>query len=216
MGLTRTVEPAAEPLTLAEAKKQCNREDDFTDDDALLSAIIAAARDYVENQIERSLLLQTWYRTLDAFPGPSLLGVPFGRGFSIPGHAIVLERPPVLSIVSIQYLDMAGVVQTMPPADYVDPTQGGTVRADQLARITPVFGKIWPIPMPQIESVRVTYTAGYGTTADKVPPGIGAWMKLRVATLYENREEVVVGSRVTVQELPYVDALLDPYRVRRA
>lgn len=219
MGLTRLVEPSAEPLTVAEAKKQCNRDNDFTEDDDLFKALIAAARDYAETQTERSLMRQTWYQTLDAFPGPSMMGVPFGRPYSMPGHAIVLERPPVLSITKIEYVDMSGAVQIMPSADYVDPTQGGTIRVDQIARITPVFGKIWPIPLPQIESVRVTYIAGYSNTADdadKVPPGIKAWMKLRIATLYENREEVVVGTRVTVSPLSYVDSLLDPYRIRRA
>jgi uncharacterized phiE125 gp8 family phage protein len=217
--LTRLVEPAAEPLTVAEAKKQCNRDNDFTDDDGLFAALIAAARDYAEAQLERALMLQTWYQTLDAFPGPSLMGVPFGRAYSMPGHAILLERPPVLSITNIEYIDMGGALQTMPSTDYVDPTQGGTRRVDQLARITPVFGKIWPIPLPQIESVRITYTAGYSATASdagRVPPGIKTWMRLRVATLYENREEVVVGTRVTVSPLPYVDSLLDPYRIRRA
>ena len=219
MGLTRLAEPTAEPLTVAEAKKQCNRDNDFTDDDDLFEALIAAARDYAESQTERSLMRQTWYQTLDAFPGPSLMGTPSGRAYSMPGHAIVLERPPVLSITKIEYVDMGGVQQTMPSTDYVDPTQGGTVRFDQIARITPVFGKIWPIPLPQIESVRVTYIAGYSNTASdasKVPPGIKAWMRLRIATLYENREEVVVGTRITVSPLPYIDSLLDPYRIRRA
>jgi hypothetical protein len=31
------------------------------------------------------------------------------------------------------------------------------------AIITPCFGKIWPIPLPQIASVKVTYTAGYAS-----------------------------------------------------
>lgn len=206
MPLQRLVEPTVEPLTLAEAKLQCKVE--FTDDDTLISLLISAARDYAEKRIEQSLCTQTLQLTLDSFPAPSLMGVPFGRGYSIPRHAILLERPPVQSITSIQYLDMQNVLQTMPTSDYVDATLGGTQRVDDVVRITPVFGKIWPITMPQINSVRVRYVAGFGT-ADLVPPNIRAWMKLRVAALYENREEVVVGMRVSVNELPYVDNLLD-------
>jgi uncharacterized phiE125 gp8 family phage protein len=211
MPLQRLIEPTIEPLTLAEAKAQCKVE--FNDDDDLITALISAARDFAENRIERSLCTQTWQLTLDAFPGPSLTGVPFGKGYSIPKHAILLERPPVLSITSIQYLDMSNVLQTMPSTDWVDATLGGTQRVDDLVRVTPVFGKIWPIPMPQINSVRVTYVAGYGAAA-AVPAGIKSWLKLRLAALYENREEVVVGTRVTVQELPYIDNLLNPWTVR--
>lgn len=211
MPIQRIVDPTVEPLTLAEAKTQCKVE--FTDDDALIEALISAARDFAENRVERSLCTQTWVQTLDQFPGPSLTGIPFMRSYSIPPHAIVLERPPVQSITSVTYLDMTGIWQTMPTSDYVDVTNGGAQRVDDLVRITPVFGQIWPIPMPQIESVKVTYVAGYGDP-NHVPPGIRAWMKLRVAALYENREEVVVGTRVTVQELPYIDNLLSPWTVR--
>jgi uncharacterized phiE125 gp8 family phage protein len=211
MPLQRITEPTVEPLTLAEAKAQCKVE--FTDDDDLITALIQAARDYAENRIERSLCMQTWMLTLDSFPGPSFMGVPFGKSYSIPRHAIVLERPPVQSITSIVYTDVGGSTQTMPTTDYVDLTYGGTQRVDDLCRITPVFGKIWPINLPQIGSVRVTYQAGYGTP-NEVPAGIRAWIKLRVAALYENREEVVVGTRVTVSELPYVDNLLEPWTVR--
>jgi hypothetical protein len=46
-----------------------------------------------------------------------------------------------------------------------------------------------------------------------VPEGILAWMKVRVATLYDNREEVAILTRGKVELLPYVDNLLDPFRV---
>lgn len=211
MPIQRITDPIVEPISLADAKKQCKVE--FTDDDDLILALISAARDYAENITERSLCPQTWLMTLDSFPGPSLMGAPFGRAYSIPKHAIVLSRPPVQSITSITYLDTSATIQTMPPADYIDPTNGGMQRVDGVTRVTPVFGQIWPINQPQIGSVQVTYVTGYPNPA-AVPPGIRAWLKLRIAALYENREEVVVGTRITVSELPYVDGLLDPYIVR--
>lgn len=218
MPLQRTQPPTVEPISLAQAKKHLNQPDDFTDDDTLIEALIAAARDYAEIETGRSLCTQKWRLTLDSFPGPSLMGVQFGRGYSIPKHAIVLERPPVLSIESIQYLDTSSTQQTMPPANYIDPTLGGTVRHDGRPRITPVFGQIWPINQPQIGSVWVNYTAGYGdasAVATEVP-GVIAWMKLRLASLYENREEIIVGTRVVIAPLPFVDRLLDAYTVRTA
>lgn len=46
-----------------------------------------------------------------------------------------------------------------------------------------------------------------------VPDGILAWMKVRVSTLYDNREEVAILTRGKIELLPYVDNLLDPFRV---
>jgi hypothetical protein len=45
-----------------------------------------------------------------------------------------------------------------------------------------------------------------------VPEGLKAWLKIRLSTLYENREEVAIMNRGTIQALPYVDRLLDAYK----
>jgi hypothetical protein len=222
MPLQLKTAPSVEPLTVAQAKQFARI--DTNADDALVLALIKAARTFAENKLRRSLIQQTWVLTLDAFPGPSLMGVPWGVGYTLPGHAIVLERPPVLSISQLQYVALDYSLQTVtpvspgttPPAGqycFVDPTYNGATRVDDLARLTPVFSQIWPIMLPQIGSVQVTYVTGYGTDATNIPEDILTWMKLRVATLYENREEVVVGTRITVSELPYIDSLIDHHRV---
>jgi hypothetical protein len=109
-------------------------------------------------------------------------------------------------VVSINYLDMGSVNQTMPALNYtVD-------AACEPARITPVFGQIWPICLPQIGAVSVTFDAGYGTAA-QVPEGIKSWIKLRVGSLYAHREEVAALSRGRIESLPFIDGLLDPYKV---
>ena len=143
---------------------------------------------------------------LDSFPGPSLMGVPAGQAFTLPGHAILLPKCPVQAVVAIRYLDMGAVVQTMPAATYTVDT------ACEPARITPVFGQIWPICLPQIGAVSVIFDAGYGTAAE-VPQGIKSWIKLRVGSLYAHREEVAVVSRGRLEALPFIEGLLDPYKV---
>ena len=80
------------------------------------------------------------------------------------------------------------------------------------ARITPVFGQIWPPSLPQIGAVSVTFDAGYGTAAE-VPEGLKTWIKLRVGSLYAHREEVALLTRGRIDPLPFVDGLLDPYKV---
>ena len=207
MPLIQTSAPAVEPVTVEEAKNHLRADADITQDDDLIALLIGAARRYAENYCNRSFLRQQWRLVLDSFPGPSLIGVPFGVPYSIPGHAILLERGTVISVDSITYTDMAGLEQTMPATDWVAELSG------PIGRVTPRFGKIWPIPLPQIGAVKVNYTAGYGAAAVDVPQGIRQWILLRVGTLYENREEIAVLSRGSVAPLPFVDSLLDPYRV---
>ena len=220
MPLQRTVAPAKLPVTAAFVKAH-TRIDTSADDSYLNNLLIPAAVDLAEMYLRRSLITQTWVLTLDGFPGPSMLGIPYGVDYiALPGHAIVLEKPPVQQISSIVYTAYDQSVQTFPLANVVDPTYGGTVRVDGLARITPLYGQVWPPNVaPQIGAVRVTYVAGYGgddttgVNGEPVPAAIKQWIAMNVATMYENRERCVVGTRVTVSELPYVDRLMDPYIV---
>jgi uncharacterized phiE125 gp8 family phage protein len=207
--LIQTQAPQIEPVSLAEAKQFCRAFADISDDDLLISGLIRSARAYAEMYCQRSFITQKWRVVLDAFPGPSLMGVPYGVTYSIPGHAITLERGTVQSVDSVQYLD-AGVWKTMDPANYVAELSGCP------GRITPVFGQIWPvISTPQIGNVKVDYTAGYGSTASTVPDGIRDWIKIRVSTIFNNRESVAVLQRGKVEPLPYVDSMLDPFTAAR-
>jgi uncharacterized phiE125 gp8 family phage protein len=196
--------PAGEPVSLEEAKLHLRV--DFNDDDGLIQMLISSARQAAETITNRQFMTARWRMILDSFPGPSLMGVPAGQPFTLPGHAILIPKSPVQSVVAINYLDMASVQQTMPAANYtVD-------AACEPARITPIFGQIWPIPLPQIGAVSVTFDVGYGD-ALAVPEGIKSWIKMRVASLYTYREEVVAPSRGRIETLQFVDGLLDPYKV---
>lgn len=188
--LVQTSAPSIEPVTLAEARLYCRV--DATDEDAMLTDLIVAARQDAEAITQRSFITQGWRLVLDGFP-----------------EAIELERGNVLSVASVTYQDMTGVWQTMPTSDYVADLSRNP------ARITPVFGKVWPIPLPQIGTVKVDYTAGYGPTAADVPSGIKRWIKMRVNTIYEYRAEVAIMPRGKVELLPYIDGLLDPFRIVR-
>jgi uncharacterized phiE125 gp8 family phage protein len=199
--------PSIEPLTLAEAKLHLRV--DFTDDDALITMLIAAARQYAEQRTARSFITTVWKYVADSFPGVGVMGVPWGREYSHPGNAILLEKGQVQSIDSIQYLDMSGTLQTVATSLYTSDLTGS------LARIAPKFGQIWPITLPQLGAVTVNFTAGYGATAASVPEGLKAWLKLRIGALYENREEVVAGRSITVSPMPFVDGLLDGYNIIR-
>ncbi len=146
-------EPAVEPLTLAEAKLHLRV--DIPDDDALISALITSVRQYAETITRRAFIQQVWSYVIDSFPGPTLIGVPWGKTFTLPRHAIEIEKSRVQQVLAINYLDMSGTPQVMPTAEYVVDT------SSEPCRITPVFGQIWPIPLPQIGAVNVRFVAGY-------------------------------------------------------
>lgn len=205
MPLIQTSTPAAEPVSLADAKLNLRLID--TADDTLITLLIGAARRFAESYTGRSFISQGWKLVLDSFPGGCSASVPWGTEYSFPENAILLERGNVLAVSSITYLAMDGTTQTMPSPNYVADLSGAP------ARITPVFGQIWPIPMPQIGSVQVNYTAGYGPTSADVPEGIRHWILMRVTTIYESREEIAIVTKGKVDPLPWVDALLDPYRI---
>lgn len=193
----------AEPVSLAEVKQHLRV--DIPDDDALILALISSARQMAETLTNRQLLSATWNLVLDAFPGPSLMSVPAGLSYSIPGHAILIPKGPVQTVTSIVYQDMNFNLVTMPSEDYV------VTSTDDLTRITPIFGQIWQPTLPQIGAVTVQFVAGYGDST-QVPEGIKHWIKLRVDSLYNQRGEVAFA-RGRMDKLPYVDALLDPYRI---
>lgn len=280
MALAVITPPTAEPLDLSEVKLHSRVDADVTDEDTLFRALLGAARGYAENITQKQIVSATYKQVLDSFPGYDATYAPYGRTYGFPPNGIKLQVWPVQQIVSIQYLDMSGAVQTVDPATYtIDYTS-------EPVRITPVFGRIWPIPLPQIGAVWVNFIAGYAAPltaagnnltfrnwktlavgdvvrlsnsggalpaplqpktdyyvesvvspgtytlaataggpaialtdagsglnfVGEVPEGLLAWLKIRLSTIYENREEVAIMTRGKIDVLPYVDRLLDPYR----
>lgn len=190
--LIQLAAPTDEPVTLQEARLHLRADDDVTVEDAMITSLIAAARQECEAITQRSLITQSWRLVLDAFP-----------------PLIELERGTVQAVTAITYLGADGVWATLAPTEYVADLSGCP------ARITPVFGKVWPVTQPQIGSVKIDYTAGYGATAASVPAGIKSWIKLRIGSLYHNREEVALAQRGKLEMLPYVEGMLDAFRVVR-
>lgn len=204
MPLQLVTPPAEEPVSIIDAKLHLRV--DFDEDDTLIASLISASRQAAETLTGCQFVTARWKLVLDSFPGPSLMGVLAGQALTLPGHAILLPKCPVQSVLAINYLDMNAVLQTMPASTYTVDT------ACEPARITPVFGQIWPLALPQIGAVTVTFDAGYGAPSD-VPEGIKIWIKLRVGSLYAYREEVAVTSGGRIETLPFMDGLLDPYKV---
>jgi uncharacterized phiE125 gp8 family phage protein len=198
MPLKLITAPEEEPLTLAEAKAHLRVVS--TDDDALITSLIASARQAVEGYTQRSLMLQTWELALRAFPTACRADA------SLYLFAIQIPKGSLYSITSVKYVDESGVLQTMDEEDYQLDDHS------EPPQLVPAYGTVWPATRAQPNAVLIRYVAGY-PEAENVPEQIKSWMKLRIGTLYENREEVVNG--VQSQELGgnFVDRMLDTYKI---
>lgn len=153
---------AAEPVSLVEAKAHLRI--DHTEEDARISGLIAAAREYIERQTQKALATRDYRLTLDAFPSSS---------------DIRLDRGPVLSITAVLYDDADGIEQTLDPTNYVldDVNDPGWV--------IPVADG-WPTTISAINAVRIEYVAGWA--AGTFPEDLKQGILLLVGHWYNNRE----------------------------
>lgn len=199
--------PAQQPISLAQAKLFCRVDND--DDDTLLVGIIASATTSCEQILQRKLITQTLEYTLDSFAQPRPNQRPLGLSahYATPnGWADRIELPwgPFESIVSVDYLDENGASQTVAVADYyvlqVDP-----------AVLLPGIDFSWPATYTKAGAVTIRYIAGYGYAAELIPEPILSWLRIRINTLWANRDLYVMGK--TVATLQFVDAMLDPYKI---
>ena len=193
---------------MAEVKNYIKLDADLVMDDAQITSFIRAARKYAEHFCSSSFISQGWRLVLDAFPGGNNFNIIGTCEYCLPSNAILLEHGPVLSVTSITYLAMDGSTQTMAAGSYIADLSG------KIARITPVFGKIWPIPMMQIASVSVNYIAGLDLAADPYAlEGIRDWILTRVKSRNDMRGHVAIAGRGKIESLPWDAAMLDPYRI---
>jgi len=192
--------PVEEPLTIEEAKLHLRIEEDVTDEDGLILALIKAARVHVENETGRALLTQTWRQyTDDRFP--------YLRGFYGSRDApFILSPTPVQSVTHIKYYNTAGVQTTFGAGNYVVDITGDS------ARITLAYGISWPATQyPMTRAVEVEFVAGYQNPS-LIPPTLKQAMKLLIGNWYEQRESTVVGT--TAQSVPLAyESLIAPHRV---
>ena len=161
-------------------------------DDALVLSMITAARQDAEKYTGLAVAYQTYQLALDAFPR----------------HAIDLGIWPVSQVVSITYVDRAGVTQTLSAANYT---------LDTFARPSVIHPTvIWPdtkeMPNAVVVTFRAGFTDGQSPNSYPVPKAITQAMLLMIGHLYENREAVNVGSIVTTYPLGYLH-LLTPHRL---
>lgn len=190
--LTRTVAPTSEPLTAADVRGHLKIPDTETRQDPQLEGFIADAREEVENKTNRQLITAKWTLYLDVFPAE-----------------ILVPRPPLQSITSLQYYDTAGVLQSL--------TEGTDFQVDsdsEPARIWPEPSMTWPsTESGRTNAVILIFTAGYGDDAEDVPERLRHVMRLIVGMDDVAREAIVFGDTVREIGPMRIADILAEYRV---
>jgi uncharacterized phiE125 gp8 family phage protein len=169
-----TVAPASEPITLTEAKAWLKV--DGTDDDALLTSLITAARIACENYAGLSFITQTRTVKLDRFCGDVIL--PYG---------------PVASVTSVAYKKEDDTDGTINSSDYTLDIQSG------LSKIR-INEDGWPYTNRTLNNVVVTYVAGAGAATEIMKLGV----KQKLAVDYEKRGDTNEESEAWMSTLDLI------------
>lgn len=178
--------PAAEPLTLAEARAFLRVE--TADDDDVIAALVAGARLHIEAQTRRALITQSWRVVLDEWPA---------------SERIEVRPAPLQAVTAARVLDADGNAQALDVQSFV-PVLNGSALA-----FVP-----WAVPAPGriAAGIELDVRVGHGDAANNVPEPLRQALRLLVAHWYENRGLTAAGHEVAV--LPAsVSSLIAPYRV---
>jgi hypothetical protein len=192
------IEPPTDPaITLADAKKALGISD--ASQDLAVQAAIDAASDVLDpasgGWLGRALRPQTWELQLRSFAAHQ------HHFFSSPlhpvdAHKILLPYPPFLQMVSVKYLDINGVDQTL--ALGTDYRVLGAGQAYGKAFIAPLYGASWPVPRVDDASVRIQFTCGYDDDAAIMPRALRSAIVLGARALLSvsTRDMLLMEDRV--------------------
>lgn len=177
--LQRTVEPATEPLTLNEVKRHLRCYDDITSEDDMISSLIVAAREWVEDFTNRALITQTWRLSIGDRVAVDTVNQPrvyCGRTEGL-GTEIFTRISPVTAITAFVSVDSAGVETAVEAANYE--LREGTSRWPRVAALN---GASWASG-----EYRVTFTAGFAT----IPTRLKQAMLLWIEAMYDRDEKMM-------------------------
>lgn len=191
--LTRQTEPTVEPITLAEAKAHLRVDD--TNSDAEITAMIRAAREWVESYLDRSLVYTQWKATYDTFPWE----------FELP-------RPPIATAGTATATTVTYTLETGSTATL----SATTYRVDRAATpgvIRTVYGGTWPGHLADQNAISVTWWGGYGANSSDVPATIRHAMLMLIGHWYDGARQATLSSGAVPQDVPFgVVSLLDSQR----
>lgn len=178
--------PASEPVTATELRDYLRTNtSDLPDTEA--NALIAEARQLIEDQTGIAMIDQTWLLALDHWPSAH---EPWWDG-TRQAHVNVIHggdgdvrppRYPLSSISGVNVYDEDGNATAVTVADTFD------IDTYQMpGRMTLQRGASWPVALRANNAIEITYIAGYGASASSVPAPLKRAVKQLAGYLYANR-----------------------------
>ena len=192
MPFTIITQPEFDPVTWTEAMAHAVVENN--DDIDLIRSYITAFTLHGQHITGRQFVEATFELDLEAFP-----------------EGKIFLKPNLNSVLSVKYKDSNENIQTLDESAYVIRKTG------LIGYLTPL--ETWPSDVYSPADVIVTFKAGWPIINElpTTPEDIKAWIMVRVAGLYEQRENFVLskGGRFGVANMPrdFIDSVLDSYIV---
>jgi uncharacterized phiE125 gp8 family phage protein len=193
MSIVVITPPAVEPVSLAEAKARLRVE--HAEEDALIGALITAARERVESHTGRALITRRVRERRDDWAE--------GGRLAAHGSQFRLGLAPVTQVHHVKVYAADDEETTFDAANYYVDV------ASTPARLALRGGALWPIPGRAADGIEIEYDAGYGAAPAAVPRPLAEAVHLLVAELYEHR---LPAERASEVALPLaVQGLLAPF-----
>ncbi len=216
--LALSAPPAVEPITLAEAKVFLRV--DLSNDDALIGALVTAARDACERFTGRALVAQTWTLFRDDWPGVARADGQLSEGtqtapaVATRGAVVEIPRPPLLSVVHVKTYDDTDTATVWPADNYLVDT------ASEPGRLIARAGAALPEATRTAAGIEIRFVAGYAADdsgsptdpAGNIPGGLVEGIRRLTAYLYEHRGDCGADEAAA---LSGATLLWRPYRVMR-
>lgn len=168
MAILTVTPPAVEPVSLAAAKARLRVE--HADDDAAIAALVAAARERVEQLTGRALITRRVRELRDSWQE--------GGRLASGGAVFRLGLGPLVTLHHIKTYDADGASATFDAAHY-------TVDAASFPpRLALKGGGLWPSPGRTAHGVEIEFDAGYGATEAEIPPALREAVLALIADAY--------------------------------
>jgi len=177
MGLSLISKPSFNPISLDEVKDRL-RITNSQEDDQILSMITSATQ-WAEHDLNWRICTQTWDYYLDGWPTEYSKGLNYIR----------MPYPPLQSVTHIKYYNESNVLTAL-----VEDTDYRIDSVSYPARIEGITS--WPTYYDRFNPIVIRFICGFSST-DLIPEDIKDAIYLRVADLYEYRQDSLVGVQVT-------------------
>jgi uncharacterized phiE125 gp8 family phage protein len=187
MALVLTSGPAAEPVTVSEAKAHLRI--DTSSEDVLISSLILTSRLHVEAALGLALINQTWMLVLDDWPADGHVEIPIA---------------PLQAVSAVRVKNAAGATSLVPATSYLVDIASKPPRL--------VWNNTSPItPGRTVGGIEIDLSVGFGASAASVPAPLKHAVLMLTAHWYEHRDPVEIGS--TAARIPdAVTDLIQPFR----